>query len=228
MTFLPDFQEFNLTVVGINFTHTMDASERAGAANAAQGPEDGAEEDEEEGGDEAASTKAQNEKMLCSIAQATARGVVMSSKDLVAAMSALQNKAVRPTKNKCVLLLPGCGEGAADAADGGEAIEIVTFARAKRQSVPSLKKESKAGYDPTDPAGSGSGAVATQRTYRNPLHPDDEVLPQDLVKGYRYGKDYVPVSAADLGGMKVRFRCVWGECGELACVCARGRVRTQK
>jgi hypothetical protein len=146
--------------------------------------------------------------MLCSIAAATARGTVMSARDLVAAMSALQNKAVRPTKNKCALLLPGAADE--------DAIEVVIFSRAKRQSAPSLKKESKAGYDPSDPL--AVGAVATQRTYRNPLHPDEEVLPQDLVKGYRYGKDYVPVSSADLGGMKVG--CGGGRTLKLPlCVC---------
>lgn len=197
-------------VVGINFANTFDNSLSHVKV-----------EENNTDLDESASIQAQNEKMLCSIAQATPRGIVMSSNDLVAAMSALQNKAVKPMRNKCVLLLPN-GSGTSNSSSptiGGSgvddtssyAIDVVTFARSKRQSPPSLKKESKSAYDPSDPE-TGSGAVSTLRTYRNPLHPDEEVLPQDLVKGFRYGKDYVPVSSADLGGMKVR---AWGSRGAI-------------
>ena len=191
-------------VVGINFANTFDNS----LSNVK------VEDSDNTDLDDGASIKAQNEKMLCSIAQATPRGIVMSSNDLVAAMSTLQNKAVNPMRNKCVLLLPSGSSGGASTSsstmlgsggvdnDSRYAIDVIMFARSKRQSAPTLKKESKSAYDPSDPE-TGSGAVSTLRTYRNPLHPDEEVLPQDLVKGFRYGKDYVPVSSADLGSMKV-------------------------
>lgn len=211
-------------MVGINFANTFDHSLSGVKVESNNNNND----DDDAGLDESSSVKAQNEKMLCSIARATPRGIVMSSNDLVAAMSALQNKAVRPMRNKCVLLLPSGSSGVSsssssipgsgggvDNASSSYAIDVVTFARSKRQSAPTLKKESKSAYDPSDPQ-TGSGAVSTLRTYRNPLHPDEEVLPQDLVKGFRYGKDYVPVSSADLGGMKVR---------GCAPVCVGGQVR---
>jgi hypothetical protein len=47
--------------------------------------------------------------------------------------------------------------------------------------------------------------VKTERTYRNPLNPDSEVPPQNLVKGYRYGRDIVVVAPADAAMMKVDF-----------------------
>ena len=137
-------------------------------------------------------------------------------------MTALQTKAVRPTRNKLVLQLPGATEE----------FPMLIFARAKRQAVPSLKKECKANYDPSDPK---SGTVKQMRSYKNPLRPDEEVCTshththtavwvsvkrgrifqpmfgvsnaqvqaENLVKGYKFGPDHVPVSAADAESMKV-------------------------
>lgn len=45
--------------------------------------------------------------------------------------------------------------------------------------------------------------MKTERTYRNPLKPDEEVPPPHLVKGYKYGRDIVPVTHADVALMKV-------------------------
>ena len=105
-------------------------------------------------------------------------GLHRGAADLVSAMGQLQTKAVRPTKNKAVLLLPGTGEGG----EAANQVEVQVFARAKRAAVPSLKKEAKAAYDPSEPK---SGGVKLERTYRNPLHPDEEVAPETLVKGYK-------------------------------------------
>jgi hypothetical protein len=41
------------------------------------------------------------------------------------------------------------------ASGGGDGIEILVFARAKRAASTSLKKESKSAYDPSDPKSGG-------------------------------------------------------------------------
>mmetsp|Transcript_46476 Transcript_46476/g.104994 ORF Transcript_46476/g.104994 Transcript_46476/m.104994 type:complete len:749 (+) Transcript_46476:235-2481(+) len=180
-------QEVNLVVVGIDFKHTTSGASDGGAQVIKEEDQDAGEEDEEE-----ASVKEGNERMLLSIVRATKLGAVLSSSDLVETLNRLQTRTVQPPKNKVQLVFPG---------EGHEEVPVLVYARAKRTTMPSLKKEAKAAYDPT--AAEPTGGVKTDRVYRNPNQPDEEVGAQDLVKGYRYGREYVPVSAADGASMKV-------------------------
>jgi len=178
-----------------------DESEAEAALTPSGGEGDVGGHSEEEEEDEEEDVKSGNERMLISIVKATQRGAILNGDDLLAIMTQLQTKSVRPTKSKCVLVLPG--GSLEDGVSGGKqgCIDVLVFARAKRTAAPSLKKESKNQFDPLDPT---SGTVKTERLYRNPLHPDEPpVAPENIVRGFRYGKDYVPVSESDKQGMKV-------------------------
>uniref|UniRef100_A0A7S2DHZ8 Ku domain-containing protein n=1 Tax=Octactis speculum TaxID=3111310 RepID=A0A7S2DHZ8_9STRA len=61
-------------------------------------------------------------------------------------------------------------------------------------------KECSSTYDPLD---AKSGGTKTDRNYFCASALDDPVPPEALVKGFRYGKDYVPLSLADREAMKV-------------------------
>lgn len=52
--------------------------------------------------DDERSVKVDNERMLASIVEATPKGALLPSSDLVKLMSQLQTRSVRATKNKCV------------------------------------------------------------------------------------------------------------------------------
>lgn len=63
-----------------------------------------------------------------------------------------------------------------------------------------MKKEStKVAVDEDDPT---SGKVKMDRVYRNPDNPDEEVGIEDRQKGFKYGKEYIPVMAEDEDAMK--------------------------
>lgn len=136
----------------------------------------------------ALSVKQQNEQLLRSIAEQIG-GRVMSTTDMVSALSGLQCKSVRPTKNKCVL------------AFGAHDFDVSVFTRTKQAAVPSLKQECTKAYDPTDPV--RKGTVKQDRSYRDPSNHDVEVPPDDLVSGYRYGSTLVPLTDADQEAMKI-------------------------
>ncbi len=50
--------------------------------------------------------------------------------------------------------------------------------------------------------------VKLERTYQNPADPDTEVVAEERIKGFKYGKTPVPFNKADEAGM-------------FACACVR-------
>ena len=76
--------------------------------------------------------------------------------------------------------------GAADDATSRPRVELqcIFTTRCKQASLPSLQKESTT-------SGGGGGAVQRETVYCNVDDPDTEIDATDMVKGYRYGKEYV-------------------------------------
>lgn len=50
----------------------------------------------------------------------------------------------------------------------------------------------------------GGGQVKRDTTYRNPEDPDVELTPEEKVKGYKYGPQYVPVTAVEEDMFKLK------------------------
>lgn len=73
------------------------------------------------------------------------------------------------------------------------------WSKVSKATLPSLKKQSPS-YDPEQP---DSGTVKRTTSYFNPDDPDQEIPFDEKVKGYRYGANYVPVSAADEAALKI-------------------------
>lgn len=73
------------------------------------------------------------------------------------------------------------------------------WGKVSKATLPSLKKQSPS-YDPSDP---DSGGVKRITSYFNPDDPDEEVPFDEKVKGYRYGSQYVPVTAMDETALKL-------------------------
>jgi hypothetical protein len=73
-------------------------------------------------------------------------------------------------------------------------VPVVLWNRVMKQTNPSLKKQSVRSFDPLAP---GSGAVKRDTSHRDPDDPDEIIQPEHKVKGYKYGREFVPVNAAD-------------------------------
>jgi hypothetical protein len=78
-------------------------------------------------------------------------------------------------------------------------IRCTYWGKVSKASLPSLKKQAPS-YDPADPE---SGGVKRITSYFNPDDPDEEVPFDEKVKGYRYGSQYVPVTAMDEAALKL-------------------------
>jgi len=74
------------------------------------------------------------------------------------------------------------------------AVPCALWNRVMKQTLPSLKKQSKRSFNPMDP---GSGAVKRDVSHRNPDDPDEVIEMEHKLKGYKYGREYVPITAAD-------------------------------
>ena len=55
-----------------------------------------------------------------------------------------------------------------------------------------------------DDMGGGAGGVKRDTTYRNPEDPDVELAPEEKVKGYKYGPQYVPVTTEEEDMFKLK------------------------
>ena len=107
-------------------------------------------------------------------------------------MAELAVRPPRSTKSKITLTigLPPAADAAGGAADDATSrprveLQCIFTTRCKQASLPSLQKES------IDASGGGGGAVQRETVYRNVDDPDTEIDATDMVKGYRYGKEYV-------------------------------------
>jgi len=166
--------EVELTVLGIGFRSKGSAP--VGRKHTLV--KDESQETEEEAGREG-EVQYENEKMLLSIARATG-GQVIASKNLPDMMASMHCKQANPRKLKMPLeITPSL------------TIRAQYFGKTSQARPPSMSKESKRAFDPTDPK---SGKVTQDKTYRDPDQPDVEIDFEDRIKGFRYGKDYIPVT----------------------------------
>lgn len=79
-------------------------------------------------------------------------------------------------------------------------LRCVYWAPISKASPPSLKKRPRAqAMEEDDGEGGAGGHVVVKRdiSYRDPEDPDLEVPAEERVKGYRYGTQYIPLTAAD-------------------------------
>lgn len=77
---------------------------------------------------------------------------------------------------------------------GGDfGIPVFCYLKTKTATLPTLAKESQVSYEKETAA-----RVKIDRRYTNPRDPDEEVPPDHQVKAYRYGKEKVPFSSADV------------------------------
>jgi len=176
--------DVQLVVMGIGFTCKPFNVGLKGPAVKAE-PSFSQEEDTARAGE----IKYENEKTLLSIARATG-GSVIPSKNLPDMMASMNCKQTNPRKLKMPLeITPAL------------TIQAQYFGKTSQAKPPSMVKESLKSFDSTDPE---SGKVKQDKTYRDPDQPDDEISYEDRIKGYRYGKDYIPVTADIEEDMKLK------------------------
>ena len=107
----------------------------------------------------------------------------------IAFLQTISGFSTKPTKTKVILEITSDLKIACD-----------VWKKCVTESIPTLKKESKETYDPTD---SNSGAVKIDRVYRTSDEDAEEVLFEERIKGYKYGPQYIPVSLADEVSLKL-------------------------
>eukprot|EP00597_Dinobryon_sp_UTEXLB2267_P004717 CAMPEP_0170071728 /NCGR_PEP_ID=MMETSP0019_2-20121128/9566_1 /TAXON_ID=98059 /ORGANISM="Dinobryon sp., Strain UTEXLB2267" /LENGTH=728 /DNA_ID=CAMNT_0010280389 /DNA_START=84 /DNA_END=2270 /DNA_ORIENTATION=+ len=92
-------------------------------------------------------------------------------------------------------------------------IPCALWSKISEAKLPSLKKEASgskgAAAKDEDDDGDGDepaarGVVKRDTTYRNPNDPDQEIGADEKVKGYRYGSQYIPMTAVDEKMFKIR------------------------
>lgn len=130
----------------------------------------------------------ENSRMLSSIAQTTGGScsTVYSLDDI---LSKFVGKGVVPRKSKITFELTKHIK-----------LPAIYYGKTSAGSLPTLKKQSmKVDIDEDDP---NAGKVKIDRVYRNPDNPDEEVGLEDRQKGFKYGKEYIPVMAEDEDAMK--------------------------
>jgi hypothetical protein len=66
--------------------------------------------------------------------------------------------------------------------------------RVSKSSFPSLKKLSKISHEYDNVKGDGGNVVKRDTSYRNPDDPDEEIRPEEKVKGFKYGPQYIPIT----------------------------------
>jgi ATP-dependent DNA helicase 2 subunit 2 len=104
-------------------------------------------------------------------------------------LQTLSGFSTKPTKSKITLEISPDFKIACD-----------IWKKCMTENIPTLKKQSNESYDPTD---SNSGAVKIDRVYRTTDEEELEVPFEERIKGYKYGPQYIPVSAADESSLKL-------------------------
>lgn len=130
--------------------------------------------------------KTENEKLLRSVASAVNGGfmVVRSISDCYQLLSGAPGVSTRPQLTKITLeLTPQLR------------IPCVQFSLVMKASAPSLVRQVAGGRS--------DSVVKRDTTYRNPLDLDELVPDEMKVKGYRYGDQFIPMTADDEAMLKV-------------------------
>lgn len=92
-------------------------------------------------------------------------------------------------------------------------IPCVYWSKISKAKVPTMKKVAIPAANAGAGAGrraaaaedeEGGGQVKRDTTYRNPEDPDVELAPEEKVKGYKYGPQYVPVTAVEEDMFKLK------------------------
>lgn len=127
--------------------------------------------------------QSENEKMLVSIAAAVGGHVSSVSKRMQLLAQGMK-RSVNPTTKF---------RGNLEIGTDGFGIPVYCYLKTKPVTLPTLAKESQASYEKET-----AGRVKMDRRYTNPRDPDEEVPPDHQVRAYRYGKEKVPFSSADV------------------------------
>ncbi|KAE9031309.1 hypothetical protein PR003_g10337 [Phytophthora rubi] len=174
--------EVKLQVIGLDFQHSTikPQKDKEGdeempeavvkdepAAAAASGPE---------------RIKAENEKMLVSIANEVGGEVCSVSKRMHLLAQGMKKTVALTTKFRGPL-------------EFGDAlgIPVYCYLKTKIATLPTLSKESQSSYEKET-----AGKVKLDRRYTSPQNIDEEVPPDQQVKAYRYGAEKVPFASADV------------------------------
>jgi ATP-dependent DNA helicase 2 subunit 2 len=83
-------------------------------------------------------------------------------------------------------------------------IPCIYWSKISKAKAPTLKKIAASAADSED---GEAGTVKRDTTYRNPEDPDVELGPEEKVKGYKYGPQYVPVTAVEEDMFKLKSPC---------------------
>jgi ATP-dependent DNA helicase 2 subunit 2 len=121
--------------------------------------------------------------MLVSIA-AEVGGHVSSVSKRIQLMAQGMKRSVNPTTKF---------RGNLEIGTDGFGIPVYCYLKTKPVTLATLAKESQASYEKET-----AGRVRMDRRYMNPRDPDEEVPPDHQVRAYRYGKEKVPFSSADV------------------------------
>ncbi|KAF4028831.1 Ku C terminal domain like [Phytophthora infestans] len=169
--------EVQLQVIGLDFQHTTTAKKADEMAEtsvkdepmelATSGPD---------------RVKAENEKMLVSIANEVGGEVSSVSKRMQLLAQGMKKTVALTTKFRGPL-------------EFGDtlAIPLYCYLKTKTATLPTLSKESQNSYEKET-----AGKVKLDRRYTSPQNVDQEVPPDEQVKAYRYGSEKVPFASADI------------------------------
>uniref|UniRef100_K3X675 VWFA domain-containing protein n=1 Tax=Globisporangium ultimum (strain ATCC 200006 / CBS 805.95 / DAOM BR144) TaxID=431595 RepID=K3X675_GLOUD len=179
--------DVKLQIVGIDFTNTTGGVKKEEEQPDSMNQED-SEHDVKREDAAAPSVKVENEKMLVSIAQEVGGEVNAVSKRMHLLVQGMKKTVALTTKFRGMLEI-GSGFG----------IPVFCYLKTKVATLPRLSKESQLSYDKET-----QGKVKVDRRYTTPQNPDEEVAPDQQVKAYRYGKEKVPFSSADVEFFKLQ------------------------
>ncbi|TDH67454.1 hypothetical protein CCR75_005968 [Bremia lactucae] len=132
--------------------------------------------------------KAENEKMLVSIAHEVGGEVCSVSKRMQLLAQGMKKTVALTTKFRGSLEF-GNNFG----------IPVYCYLKTKTATLPTLSKESQNSYEKET-----AGRVKLDRRYTSPQNIDQEISPDEQVKAYRYGSEKVPFASADIEFFKFR------------------------
>ncbi|RMX70499.1 hypothetical protein DD238_000422 [Peronospora effusa] len=132
--------------------------------------------------------KAENEKMLVSIANEVGGEVCSVSKRMQLLAQGMKKTVALTTKFR----------GSLEFGDTF-GIPVYCYLKTKTATLPTLSKESQNSYEKET-----GGKVKLDRRYTSPQNIDEEVPPDEQVKAYRYGAEKVPFASADMEFFKFR------------------------
>ncbi|KAH7474886.1 X-ray repair cross-complementing protein 5 [Phytophthora ramorum] len=130
--------------------------------------------------------KAENEKMLVSIANEVGGEVCSVAKRMQLLAQGMKKTVALTTKFRGPL-------------EFGDVLKIPVYCylKTKTATLPTLSKESQSSYEKET-----AGKVKLDRRYTSPQNIDEEVPPDQQVKAYRYGAEKVPFASADVEFLK--------------------------